>query len=840
MLTLINADQIPLTAISGTYNVSYVIISYVVSVIASRIAIMVLQETEISSPVLRLRACCLGALVMGAGIWSMHFTGMLAFKMPMEHSYQPGLTILSMVFAALFSLAVFYNITRENLSFKDILLNAPVMGIGVSIMHYIGMAAMEMRGDILYLSSYFWASITIAVLASGAAMWIMRYVTRAQTHKRILGLSAALIMGLAVCGMHYTGMMATVFVPYADCRFVNGNDQSTLLTFVLLVSLSISLLGLYLLSCGFLKETGRKNKLFSFSGTIFTNSLIVLIGLSIAWFIHYEGNRLYANNVQNFKSIEALEAQKVVHTVENSLNDIYKKLTTLSKLPLVHDQAHRQNISPEILETIAALMQDFKNRGNVSFHIFPSKPDTKTLLSPQGLNLSNQGKAMLEQGIKKHILWFAKKYPTSLTNKESKVPAISDWISDPLRQNNKRQNHSENQTDSILYSVAIYDESGKFSGLASAILTTEIFEKPLYSENAVLIYKSGENQFLFPSKLPSLLRGSLQKIQKQENDPRLLFSESSKLSVSDEGAHWIVWQGSDDSVFLRSDAFQNVEEFRLLGYSLALIMTLLAIGLFNIMRRGYQKEFEREAESNQLKSEFLSNMSHELRTPMHAILNYASMGLKNLGQDGSESLKKYFGNIQVSGNRLMILLNNLLDLAKLEAGRTEFHFAENDLRDVVDHTFIELEPLLLQKSITTDVHYATTHTRGVFDKDKIVQIMINLISNALKFSPEHTTIHIHIDNTSITKDKAILRCSISDEGVGIPEDEISLIFEKFAQSSKTKTQAGGTGLGLSICKQIIEAHGGNIWATNNIGKPGVTFTFEFPTNLSQNVQSEVA
>lgn len=841
LLTLINSTQIPLTAVAGTYNVIYVILSYIVSVIASRIAIIILQETDISQPTLRFKACCLGGLVMGAGIWSMHFTGMLAFKMPMEHTYQPGLTILSMAFAALFSLAVFYNITRENLSLRYIFLSAPVMGLGVAVMHYTGMAAMDMRGETLYLSNYFWASIVIAIVASGAAMWIMRYVTRAEKHKRLLGISAALIMGLAVCGMHYTGMAATVFVPFADCRFVNDNDQSTLLTFIVMISLMISLLGVYLVSRGFLKESKHKHKLFSLTGTVLTNSFIVFIGATIAWFIHYESRNIYMNNVKHFQTIKALEAKTVAHSLEDTLWTIYNKLTTLSEIHFTRNLARKKGLTgTEDLMNIALFTKDLRTIGPISVQVFPAKTSLPIAVDLQKMAVPENEKNLISQIIQEHIQWFQGKHPTSQSIKGKETPAISDWISVPIGNGDSVTLAQRKQITPIIYSVPVYEESGNFSGIVSALFTTDIFTKNLYTENAVLLYQKGGSQFIYPSKLPPILRGSLEWIKKEESDPKLLYSAATKISVPDEKSSWIVWQGSDDSVFLRSAAFINIEDFRLLGYSVALIMTLLGLGLFNIMRRGYQMEFEKEAEANKSKSEFLSNMSHELRTPMHAILNYASMGIKNLGDDGSESLKKYFGNIQIAGNRLMILLNNLLDLAKLESGKTEFHMAETDFRAVIDHTFVEIESLLEQKQIKTDVKYTSASTMAVFDKDKMIQVMINLMSNAMKFSPENSTIHIKIENVNLPQGDEGFKCSVTDEGVGIPEDEVDTVFDKFIQSSKTKTQAGGTGLGLSICKQIVEAHGGTIWAKNNMGKAGTTFSFQFPKNIKTQSQSEVA
>ncbi|ESQ92801.1 hypothetical protein ABENE_06785 [Asticcacaulis benevestitus DSM 16100 = ATCC BAA-896] len=236
-------------------------------------------------------------------------------------------------------------------------------------------------------------------------------------------------------------------------------------------------------------------------------------------------------------------------------------------------------------------------------------------------------------------------------------------------------------------------------------------------------------------------------------------------------------------------------------------------------------------QSVRAKSDFLSNMSHELRTPMHAILNYAGMGQKRLSglspeNDGVAKLDKYFGNIQTAGKRLLDLLNNLLDLAKLESGKMTFAIEAHDLLHVVDQTVMELDPLLKAKSLRLEINNEAPSTIAPFDRPKLVQVAINLFSNAIKFSPEGSTLHVAITATQ-RDDTPVLRFTLTDEGLGIPDGELEQIFEPFIQSSHTKSGAGGTGLGLSICKKIISAHSGRIWAENAPGK-GARLSFDLP------------
>ena len=217
-------------------------------------------------------------------------------------------------------------------------------------------------------------------------------------------------------------------------------------------------------------------------------------------------------------------------------------------------------------------------------------------------------------------------------------------------------------------------------------------------------------------------------------------------------------------------------------------------------------------------------MSHELRTPMHGILSFAKFGVNKADIASKEKLGKYFSNILISGERLLHLLDDLLDLSKIEVGKMVFNKVESNLIEVVERCCVEQEQQLKDMKIIVKVDVATNDVNtGIFDEAGIGQVVTNLLSNAIKFSPENSVITI-----VIAKDDGELKFSIQDQGVGIPSDELEDIFDVFIQSSKTDTGAGGTGLGLAICKKIIEGHAGKIWAENG-NEGGALFTFIIPS-----------
>ena len=221
-------------------------------------------------------------------------------------------------------------------------------------------------------------------------------------------------------------------------------------------------------------------------------------------------------------------------------------------------------------------------------------------------------------------------------------------------------------------------------------------------------------------------------------------------------------------------------------------------------------------------SAFIANMSHEIRTPLHGILSFANFGLKKIDKASKEKLEDYFQEIHDSGETLLYILNDLLDLSKLKAGKMVYDYTNTDLSKIIHLAVKEFNAMRDEKCISLKID-APSELNVKADKDKLRQVLRNIISNAIKFSPEKTSIEIQLNENNEN-----ILLAIKDQGPGIPDNEIQDIFSPFIQSSKTRSKAGGTGLGLAICKEIIESgHQGSIEARNN-SDVGTTFVITLP------------
>jgi signal transduction histidine kinase len=250
--------------------------------------------------------------------------------------------------------------------------------------------------------------------------------------------------------------------------------------------------------------------------------------------------------------------------------------------------------------------------------------------------------------------------------------------------------------------------------------------------------------------------------------------------------------------------------------------SVLAIQNARLFREIEEKSRQIEA-ANRHKSEFLANMSHELRTPLNAIIGFSEVLGERMFGELNEKQAEYTDDILSSGRHLLSLINEILDLSKVEAGRMELELAEFDLPLAIDNARTFVRERATKHGINLDVKVDERLGEFVGDERKIKQILLNLLSNAVKFTPEGGRIGINASQVD-----GYVEISVSDTGIGIAPEDQAKIFEEFRQvGGDYAHKKEGTGLGLTLAKKFVELHGGRIWVESEVGK-GSTFTFTLP------------
>jgi signal transduction histidine kinase len=226
--------------------------------------------------------------------------------------------------------------------------------------------------------------------------------------------------------------------------------------------------------------------------------------------------------------------------------------------------------------------------------------------------------------------------------------------------------------------------------------------------------------------------------------------------------------------------------------------------------------------ASQHKSEFLANMSHELRTPLNAIIGFSEVLTDRMFGELNAKQEEYLKDIYASGTHLLSLINDILDLSKIEAGRMELELTDFDLPTAIENALTLVRERAGRRSIALHTNIDNRLGQIQADERKVRQVVLNLLSNAIKFTPEGG----RIDVGAVSKD-GFIEVSVNDTGIGIAPEDQEKVFEEFRQVGTAAKKIEGTGLGLTLCRKFVELHGGRIWVKSQEGV-GSTFTFTIP------------
>jgi signal transduction histidine kinase len=260
------------------------------------------------------------------------------------------------------------------------------------------------------------------------------------------------------------------------------------------------------------------------------------------------------------------------------------------------------------------------------------------------------------------------------------------------------------------------------------------------------------------------------------------------------------------------------------------VIAIENVRLFKELEASNQEIAEKSRQievASQHKSEFLANMSHELRTPLNAVIGFSEVLTDRMFGELNEKQEEYLKDIHASGTHLLSLINDILDLSKIEAGRMELELTDFHLPMALENALTLVRERAGRRRISLQMRIDEQLGEVRADERKIRQVVLNLLSNAIKFTPEGGRIEV----TAVPKD-GFVEVSVNDTGVGIAPEDQEAVFEEFRQVGTAEKKAEGTGLGLTLCRKFIELHHGRIWVKSQVDV-GSTFTFSLPVRYAE-------
>lgn len=377
----------------------------------------------------------------------------------------------------------------------------------------------------------------------------------------------------------------------------------------------------------------------------------------------------------------------------------------------------------------------------------------------------------------------------------------------------------------VLRRVAISHTQGGRKFVSTTPIPFQSIEISLHENSNIAIQSLKENSIKFTRNVSDVLYPALDKffVEKLQKELGIKATMVVPISVNNYGLGVLIYSMSKNE----SEISKN-ERMIIQSFTQAVGVSIQNATLFTSLRATsaqLQKANVRLKELDKMKDDFVSIASHELRTPMTAIKSYLWMAIKRSDVKLTEKMTRYLSRAYISTERLINLVNDMLNVSRIEAGRIEIKPTSFDMLFLVDDVIAEVAAKASEKMIHLQVF--KTQLPSVFaDSDKVHQVLLNLIGNALKFTPTDGTITV-----SFFSDGKVLEVSVKDSGVGINKDDLTKLFKKFERLDNAYVAAatsGGTGLGLYISKSLIDLMGGKIWAVSEGTNKGATFTFSLP------------
>ena len=864
-------DTPAVSLVPGSHDPAMVALSVLVAALTSYMALqLAVKARQSPTRALRVAALSAGALSLGAGVWAMHFIGMLAFQLCTEVRYSHWITGLSMLPALGAAWVALTQLSSREHSGLRLLVGGVLMGAGIGLMHYSGMAAMQMSANLRYDPAWFAASIVVAVVLAVVALWVRTGLAqRAGLPERVADLAAALVMGAAISGMHYTAMHAARFVGVADAdptaSFVRHMDLA--LAIALITGVVSALAGAVSAALRyrlvFLELTRSEARLQA----LFDTAVDGVVRMDAAGHIQ-SANRAAA------AIFGATEAQ----LIGRNLRELVPTLAPGGQLPDGVTETGGRTLDGRELPLRLALGQSrgdsaVEGAGEALRVAFIADISERRRIEQALADSEQQHRSLIANlpGAAVHALHDFSTGHTQLQFVSDAIEPLTGWTASALMQNDAgldmllhpddleragsrgRRGRAVARTYQLEYRVRRRD--GEVRWVAETGSITPLNGGPMARVDSLLldITEQRLRNAEFAGVLTAIRRALV--VIEFDLEGRITHVNDNFLALTGYSADELLGQhhrvlclpaqaaGHDYAehwAALRRGEFRSGEYERVGkdgrpiwiqatynpildadGQPLRIVKFVTDLTERHALMQDLHVAKDRAEQAAAAKSSFLANMSHEIRTPMNAIIGFTDVVL-----DGElpPASRQHMQTVQRSARALLGLLNDILDTAKLENGAVELESRPYALRQLCEDVLSTLELNARRKGLALALDLPPTLPALLQgDPLRLRQVLLNLAGNAVKFTEKGSiTVAAHV------LDDGRLELSVADTGIGIAADRLDRIFDPFAQADATMTRRfGGTGLGTTIARQLVELMGGEIGVSSVVGE-GSRFWVSLP------------
>ncbi|GAB3124277.1 PAS domain S-box protein [Novispirillum itersonii] len=858
----------------GVYTLPLVVLSVAVAVLAGGMAMhlagMARAETR-----RRYRQMFLlsGAFVLGSGVWSMHFVGMLAYSLCQSATYHPVITALSALPSFLASWVALALLARTRITPGQLIISGILMGAGIGTMHYSGMAAVYESLDLRFDLPVFLLSIVVAVGLSVLALWVRFGLDRrTQRSDTTINLLSGIVMGTAISGMHYTGMAAARFLDnpqYHPDTTTNFGLAFAIAGTTVLAILITGALNMVLRYRSLYKRMAQNEARLrtiidtAVDGIIIINSRGTVSAFNTAaeQIFGWQAAEVIGRNIAMLMpepqhSEHDGYLQRHLETGEAKIIGVGREVTGLRRngetFPLrlaigravldeetvfvgfITDISRRRAMEEALRTSERQHRSLISNLPGVAFRCRPDADWSMLFISDAVETLTGWPVADF---LTNSITFARLMHPEDQDRTTATVTRALEagepyrveyriidragrehWVSENAS-GVRDENGTVEWIDGIIIDITdIKRRNAEFEGVVKAISRSLAVVE--FDLSGIIIHANSNFLRLTGYALPDLIGShhSLLCTREEVTAPayRLLWDTLRQGRYSSGEFHRIGKDGRDIWIYGSYNPVLDPD-----GRPYKIIKFATDLTERHAMEQDLRDAKARAEQAAAAKSTFLANMSHEIRTPMNAIIGFTDV---LLGDPVTDTQRRHLNTVRTSARSLLGLLNDILDTAKLERGAVDLEIKDFSLRDVCMQVLASLRVNAQTKGLPLILEYPDDQPeffRG--DALRIQQVLLNLVGNAVKFT-ERGEVRVLFRHTPGQP----VRLTVSDTGIGIAPDRVARIFDPFAQADASMTRRfGGTGLGTTIARQLVELMGGRISVESELGL-GSRFHIDLP------------